>query len=478
MSEKTPSNFSPAQAREILWRQGNITEFLLDKNQKEVYKQYKENNIKTQVVVLSRQSGKTYALSTIAVQECLQRPGIIVTFCAPRLNQAKKIAKTTLREVLKTCPKDIAPEYKSQENLFRFPNGSILELGALNQDRADDLRGSKSHLIIVDEAGFVDDLKYTLRSVLYPKLNTTKGNILICSTPSRSPAHEFNEIVKQAEFDGTLVRKTIWDCPRYTAEDVEAFAKEVGGKDSTDFKREYLCQMITDEDSAVIPEATDENMQKIVYEYKRPPFFDSYVSLDLGFKDLTVALFGYYDYRKGIVVIEDELVLKGREVTTSKLAAAIQVKEEYLWGFKPPRARVADNNNLTLLNELTVDYALTIRPSAKDNKLAGLNNIRQHITEELICINPKCKTLIFHLRAATWNKARTSYERTEDGHADSIDALSYMLRNIDKNRNPYPHGYDYTGMGDIYDPTNDSQMSFEDSMKYVFSNPFGHKRKK
>ncbi|MFZ4411499.1 MAG: terminase large subunit domain-containing protein [Bacteroidales bacterium] len=474
----TPSKFSPAQARELLWRQGNIIEFLLDKNQKEVYKQYKENNIKTQVVVLSRQSGKTYALSTIAVQECLQRPGIIVTFCAPRLNQAKKIAKTTLREVLKTCPKDIAPEYKSQENLFRFPNGSILELGALNQDRADDLRGSKSHLIIVDEAGFVDDLKYTLRSVLYPKLNTTKGNILICSTPPRSAAHEFYDIIKQAEFDGTLVKKTIHDCPRYTKEDIEGFAKEVGGADSTDFKREYLCQMITDEESAIIPEATDENMDEIVYEHKRPPFFDAYVSMDIGFKDLTVVLFGYYDFRLGVMVIEDEIVIKGRELTTSRLATLIAEKEEALWGFKPPYMRVADNNNLILLNELTVDYGLTMRPSAKDNKEAALNNVRLHISDEMLSISPKCKTLIFHLKSGTWNKQRTSYDKTPDGgHADAIDALSYMLRNIQKMKNPYPYGFDNSA-GDIYDPNSDRTMSFEQGMRGVFSNPFKHKRDK
>lgn len=235
------STMTPAKAREILWRQGRVVDFLLDANQKEVYSTFKNNNIKTQVVVLSRQSGKSYGLSTIAVQECLARPNIIVTYVAPRLNQVKKIAKVTLREILKTCPKDLQPTFNKQDNQYVFHNGSVLELGALNNDRADDLRGSKSHLIIVDEAGFVDDLKYVLRSVLYPKLNTTRGNLLICSTPPKSASHEFYDIVKQAEFDGTLIKKTIYDCPRYTNEDIEVFAKEVGGKDSTDFKREYMC---------------------------------------------------------------------------------------------------------------------------------------------------------------------------------------------------------------------------------------------
>lgn len=459
---------TPAKARELLWRQGKVVDFLLDTNQKEVYSTFKNNNIKTQVVVLSRQSGKSFGLSTIAVQECLTRPNIIVTYVAPRLNQAKKIAKVTLREILKTCPKDMQPTFNKQDNQYVFSNGSILELGALNNDRADDLRGSKSHLIIVDEAGFVDDLKYVLRSVLYPKLNTTRGNLLICSTPPKSASHEFYDIVKQAEFDGTLIKKTIYDCPRYTTEDIEVFAKEVGGKDSTDFKREYLCCFITDEESAVIPEATEENMDVIVKEHKRPPFFDCYSSMDIGFKDLTVVLFGYYDFRAGITVIEDEIVIKGKEVTTSKLAALVSEKENNLWGFKKPYLRVADNNNLILLNELSVDYDLAIIATAKDNKEAAINNVRIGISDHKIRIDPRCKTLIFHLKNATWNKNRTSFERTPDGgHSDALDALIYLLRNIQVSKNPYPYNFDY-GNGEYFNVEGNSKSSFENHLLGMF----------
>lgn len=464
-----PNNLTPAKAREMLWRQGRPLEFLLDANQKEVYSTFKNNNIKTQVVVLSRQSGKSYGLSAIAVQECLTRPNIIVTYVAPRLNQAKKIAKVTLREILKTCPKDMQPIFNKQDNQYVFHNGSVLELGALNNDRADDLRGSKSHLIIVDEAGFVDDLKYVLRSVLYPKLNTTRGNLLICSTPPKSASHEFYDIVKQAEYDGTLIKKTINDCPRYTPEDVEIFAKEVGGKDSTDFKREYLCMFLTDEDSAVIPEATEENMALIVADHKRPAFFDCYVSMDIGFKDLTVVLFGYYDFRAGITVIEDEVVIKGKEVTTSKLAVLIAEKEQQLWGFKKPYLRIADNNNLILLNELSSDYNLPIIATAKDNKEAAINNVRIAVSDHRIRINPRCKTLIFHLKNALWNKNRTSYERTPDGsHCDALDALIYLMRNVQTSKNPFPYNFDYSE-GDYFNVEGNNRTNLENHIAKMFN---------
>lgn len=460
---------SPAKARELLWRQGRVVDFLLDANQKEVYSTFKNNNIKTQVVVLSRQSGKSYGLSTIAIQECLTRPNIIVTYVAPRLNQVKRIAKGTLREILKTCPKDLQPTFNKQDNQYVFHNGSILQLGALNNDRADDLRGSKSHLIIVDEAGFVDDLNYVLKSVLYPMLNTTRGNLLICSTPPKSASHEFYGVVKQAEFDNTLIKKTIYDCPRYTSEDIDMFAKEVGGKDSSDFRREYLCQFITDQDSAVIPEATEENMQLIVTDHTRPAFFDCYIGMDIGFKDLTAILFGYYDFRSGVTVIEDEIVIKGKEVTTSKLAAAILEKENQLWGFKKPYLRISDNNNPILLNELSADYGVPIMATAKDNKEAAINNVRIAISDHRIRINPRCKTLIFHLKNATWNKNRTSYDRTPDsGHADCVDALIYLMRNIQPSKNPFPYNFDYSE-GDYFNVDTKNRTPLENHLVKMFS---------
>lgn len=231
----------------------------------------------------------------------------------------------------------------------------------------------------------------------------------------------------------------------------------------------HNCQFITDEDSAVIPEASEENMEIIVKEHKRPSFFDCYVSMDIGFKDLTVVLLGYYDFRAGTTVIEDEIVIKGKEVTTSKLAALITEKEQFLWGFKKPYLRVADNNNLILLNELSSDFSLPIIPTAKDNKEAAINNVRIAVADHRMRINPRCKTLIFHLKNATWNKNRTSYERTPDGgHSDGLDALIYLMRNIQVSKNPYPYNFDYTE-GDYFNVDSNRKNPFETHLTKMFN---------
>lgn len=466
-----PLDITPQQAREILWRKGKITDFLLDSNQKVLRDQIKNIKRKTHVALFSRQSGKSYGALGIAVEELLSRKNITVCYVAPRLKQGKKIVKSTFDEIFKSCPPDLKPKFDRDSSTYVFPSTkSKLELYGFNAEEIESARGPKAHMIIVDECGFMTDLKYGLKSVLYPKLNSTKGPMILISTLPRSQGHEFWAIVKEAEFKETLINKNIYQCPRYTKEDIDGFAEEVGGYDSVDFKREYLNIMITDEDHAVIPEANDESLARIVKNYQRPPYYDCYVSMDIGVKDLTGVLYAYYDFLTGKIVIEDEATFKGKSFTTANLAASIKKTEEVLWGLKRPFLRIADNNNLILLNDLAIDYNISFIPTAKDNKHAWINQIRILIAEERIIINPKCKQLIFHLKNATWNKNKTEYDRSLDGgHYDLIDSLAYLIRNIAYTRNPYPRGYGMTYGDSSFSLQNSENTKLEDHLIKMFS---------
>lgn len=470
-NNNSPLQITPQQAREILWRKGKITDFLLDQNQKILRDQIKNTKRKTHVAVFSRQMGKSYGVLGIALDELLSRKNITVCYVAPRLKQGKKIVKTNLEELLKSCPHDLKPKFDRDSSSYVFPStNSRLELYGFNAEEIESSRGPKAHMIIVDECGFMTDLKYGLRSVLYPKLNTTRGPMILVSTLPKSQGHEFWDLVKKAEYDGVLVKKDIFECPRYTQEDIDGFAEEVGGYDSVDFLREYRNIMITDEDHAVIPEANEDKLKNIVKNYERPPYYDPYVSMDIGGKDFTFLVFAFYDFLAGKIVIEDELVFKGKSFTTANLAREVKQKEEQLWGLKKPFLRIADNNNLILLNDLTIDYSLTFIPTAKDNKFAWINQLRVMIAEERIIINPKCKQLIFHLKNATWNKNKTDYERSLDGgHYDGVDSTAYLLRNIAFSKNPYPSGYGVM-FGDSYlNFGNNSRTKFENHLINMFS---------
>jgi hypothetical protein len=343
----------------------------------------------------------SYFLTVLAIETCLKNPYVIVKFIAPKVKDIKRIISPLVREITADSPPELKPAYNSQDHIFKFQNGSEIQLAGTDNGHAESIRGNKAHLCIIDEAGFCDDLDYIVNSILIPTTTTTQGKIVMASTPSKAPDHPFMKFLKKAELDERFIKKTIYDNPRLTEDDINQIADALGGKDTTDFKREYLVEMVTSEDDAVIPEFTPVLEQTIAKEWPRPVYFDSYVAMDIGSKDLTVALFGYYDFLAGKIIIEDEVVLSGKKMLTDSLAELIKLKESSLWThpmtgqIKEPSLRVADNNNLILLNDLAVKHNISFIPTLKDNADAALNNMRMLLRSERIIINPRCKNRRF-----------------------------------------------------------------------------------
>ena len=50
----------------------------------------------------------------------------------------------------------------------------------------------------MDEAGFIADLGYVTKSVLFPMLKTTRGKLIVASTPPPTPAHDFVGLTREA----------------------------------------------------------------------------------------------------------------------------------------------------------------------------------------------------------------------------------------------------------------------------------------
>lgn len=484
MTEETQlaDDLTPEQARDYLWRSGNIAELLLDNLQKKMIDGYRGSANESEITfVLSRQTGKSYGFGVLAIEECIRRPEIVVLYIAPTLKMAKRILKNNFNQILKTCPKDMRPVFKTQDSEYLFPNGSRIILCGFNAGEIEGVRGNTAHIVMLDECGFMDEaeFEYGINSVAYPTLNVTKGTMMMCSTLPKSATHPYWSRVLKARMENRCIEGTIYDCPRYTQDDIDKFAKRVGGYDSIDFRREYLNEMITDEERAVIPEATKERMANMTKVMNRPPHFDSYVAMDIGFRDYTAIIFGYYDFLKNKVVIEDEVVLKGVRVTTATICDEMKKKESLHWGHKKPHLRIADNNNLILLNELSQPpYNLPILPTAKDNREAAINKLRLLVQKEQLVIHPRCVQLLQHIQHATWNKKRSEFDRDPiNGHFDLLAALIYFVRNVQFGKNPYPQewlmtheSFSIEGMGG-----NQPKNEFEKAMVELF-NPLKKKR--
>lgn len=440
-------SLSPAQARHQLWEQG-VLHWLLHPVQKELYDSFYNCNEKIVVWNCSRRLGKSTTLCIIALETCLKTPNALVKYCCAKQKDAKAIVRPIIQKMLETCPKELRPEFKTQEGDWVFKNGSRIQVTGLDGGRAESMRGGDSNLAIIDEAGLVSDLPYIITSIVLPTTAVTKGKIILASTPPKSPQHPFvTRYLNKARVEGNLITKTIFDNPNIEQDEFDKIVEESGGVQSIDFRREYLCEILVDSNYAIIPEFTKELQEKIVQDWPRATFYDSYVSMDVGMKDLTVVLFAWYDFMASKLIVEDEFVINGQKFNTESLAHGIRQKEEQVFRNsmtgeeKPPYLRISDNN-LILIKDLWDLHAIRFLPTRKDDADAALNKVRVMIQNEEIIINPRCTVLLAHLSAGIWNKAKTSFDRSADnGHFDAIDSLKYLVRNVQTGKNPYPANY-------------------------------------
>jgi hypothetical protein len=354
---------------------------------------------------------------------------------------ARNVVIPTMALILEDCPAHLRPVFNQTEMTWRFPyNGSIIVLaGCDDKNAADSLRGTKLDLGIIDEAGFHKHLDYVLRSVLLPQTLTTNGRVLVISSPPTSPSHELRHIYLEAVADGAATKHTIDVAVPYLPggwATVAEYVNEAGGPESSQARREYYAELVTDETMAVVPEF-QKVKSDIVQIMVPPPYRDLYVSADFGFNDLTAVIFAYFDFEKSLVVVEDEVVVQ--RMSAIEVCGLIKQREQAIWPerLKEP-FRFADAPP-QMLADIAGYGGVAFGPVRKDDKMAALNELRMACLHKKFRIHPRCKNTIEHLENAVWTTNRATFERSgKHGHFDCVDAMIYLLRHVSPNVNPYP----------------------------------------
>src|ERR1700722_1303241 len=330
------------------WRRGELS-WKLDSVQKELYNAFYSTSQKIFTWLLSRRQGKTYTLCVLALEQCLRKPNSIVKFVAPTQKQIKTVVRPIFRQLLQDCPEDVCPEFRPSDNIYYFPDGSEIQLAGSDGGHAENLRGTDSDLFFIDEAGTCSDLDNIIKSILLPTTLITKGRGILASTPPKESEHDFLIYIEEAYSKGTLIKKTINDNPRITEQQKLDLIEELGGIESEETRRELFCEIIKNARTSVIPEFTEKLEKEIVKEWPKPPFLDCYEGMDVGGKDWTAVLYGYFDFRANKIIIEDETIIDFQEegANTKKLVEEINKKEKELWTnpisneYRKPHKRVS-----------------------------------------------------------------------------------------------------------------------------------------
>lgn len=459
---------SPDEARAALWERGR-TAWKLAPTPRGVYQQIRSNWGRNPFVLLAhRNFAKTTLGMTIADEECRRQPGQRWLVALRTKDQTQDVIREIMDYYLDGCPWHLRPMPVKSDYTWRYPNGSGLYFFGGDNQAIESVRGRGIHGGLFDEAGFQGDLAYNVRSVALPALaKLGVGMLLLTSTPSRDPGHDFETLYEEAKADGRAARVSVHDNPDLTPEWVADRARESGGVKSLDFRREYGCEFLADPNTTVLPGVTAERIAGIdvreaeepgVEPTPAPPALvqpvpvamnrEWYASMDIGGAHLTGVLWGYYDPDPstgtlGTVRIARELV--HRNASTPELAADITKLERAMWDKAFPEyfERWADNNNLFLLHDLAQKpFRIVFKATRKDEKMAQVGILRRMIDDGTFVIDPSCTVLLATLKKAQWVKTvrpsstRAFVEHPEIGHADLLDAALYLVRNV--KRRPYP----------------------------------------
>lgn len=439
-------------AKKILWSRGDLS-WKLHSAQKHLEEVYRNSRGQLFVGNCSRQWGKSYWAVKIAIETAIKNPRAQIRYGAAFQSDLVDFIIPAFEKIFEDAPESV--KGRKVGHYYIFPNGSRIKLVGLDKN-PNGLRGNTLDLIIIDECGFVTNLEYIYKSVIIPAtLHRPNCKIIMISTPPSSPAHPFSEyFCQKAEREGSYVKLDINTNPMASEKDIERMAYESGGRDTTTFRREYLCEFVTDSDLAIIPEWNDKYIEALERdEYYK--YYHKYVGMDLGVKDLTAAIFGYYDFRRAQFVVEDEIEMNGPSMNTVLLVGAIKQKEKELWNNQEnprdvnntpiPFRRVSDNNWPILVQDLSSLHGLTFIETTKDNLEAMINEVRLMVQASQLIIHPRCQSLIGCLRYGIWDEKRKAFARNRIyGHFDHLAALVYLVRNLAKHTNPVPaaHGFE------------------------------------
>lgn len=180
------------------------------------------------VVNAGRRFGKSVISQTIGIKYAID--GKQVAYITPTY----QLSKTFFKELSKTIPIELVKKNES-DLYFEFITGGVIRF--FTGERLDNLRGNKFHLVIIDEAAFVNNLEHGWNEAIRPTLTDYKGNAIFISTPRGK--NFFRALCLRGESDNEwkYFHFTSYDNPYIESSEIESAKRELP---SVVFNQEYL----------------------------------------------------------------------------------------------------------------------------------------------------------------------------------------------------------------------------------------------
>lgn len=370
----------------------------------------------------------------LAIEDCLRYPDRCIIIVGPTLKQTTEIVAPRMKRIAEDAPSGLVKRTKSESKWYI--GDSELVVGGFDQNSSSQ-RGKTVQNIYVEEVVDSDPDSYneSMRSDLGPALtHSDGGRMIFLTTPPKIPDHPFiTDTMSAARLTESLYTYTIDDNEALTPEQYQRCVNLAGGKDTVDFHREYLCEIVRDPNMVVLP---DYNEERHVSEFNVPPQCLPQTTGDWGgVRDMTVMLLHTYDFMNDLLLIIDEIVFPANTNTDIIMAAREKMEAQVPY---------IHQRNFDTPGQLRVDlhqlHGMDVAPPPKDDFRASINNLAVGFHMNKVKIHKRCKFLRETCRSGMFNKQKTDFARTQSlGHCDALAALMYANRTQNRER-PWAEG--------------------------------------
>jgi hypothetical protein len=352
----------------------------------------------------SRQSGKSRAVSALALHTALCRPGSLTLLLSPSLRQSLELFRQVL-EGYEAVGRPVPATGESQTRLELQNRSRIVCLPG----KEETIRSFSSvKLLVIDEAAKVpDDLYGSVR----PMLAVSQGRLLCLSTPFGKRGFFWHAWTHGGD-DWHRVRVTWEQCPRISADFI---AQERRSLSDSWVNQEYNCSFESLE-GLVFPDFE----ARCAIDQAPPAQGQRVGGIDFGFRNPFAAVWGFLD-RDGILYLTDERYV--REVPINEHAR--HLPRQVMWHADPAGAQE--------IATLRVND-IKVRKGGNDIR-AGIALIHARLqTGTLKVVRDSCPNLLAEAklyRYPTATDGRAQSETPVDEHNHALSALRYLLSRID-----------------------------------------------
>jgi hypothetical protein len=183
------------------------------------------------LLLCSRQSGKSTTCATLAVNQAIYDPGLVLIIAPAQRQSSELFRKVT--GVYRKLP-DVPRIVQESAMRMELSNGSRIIALPGTEGTIRGYSGAKT--VIVDEASRVDN---ALFSAVRPMLATTRGRFVALTTPYGKRGWFYDAWEYGEGWHRTRV--TAYDCPRIDPNWLDEERRLIG---DWQFRQEYLCEFV------------------------------------------------------------------------------------------------------------------------------------------------------------------------------------------------------------------------------------------